>query len=131
MSTAVAWPAVDDTQREAGTFSVPSKAAQAATDLQRVVTHERLYAPGRLLHIQHPVVETNCSARATNSQAGNAASNTVAHGESSSLRLVDGLPDARFEMIAVRRTWIEDHLLRTIAQALAVAAPVHMRAQTA
>lgn len=55
-------------------------------DLQGVVKAVHLYSPGRLLHLQR-------------------------RGET--VALVDGTPDARYEFIAVRDSWLKDHYLKS------------------
>lgn len=111
------------TPTPAGDAKAAPAAEAVAGDLQKVVTHERLYAPGRLLHIQRPAAvhggHNGAGAADWSVQSGG-----VEQQPAGQFRLVDGQPDARFEMIAVRKTWIDDHLLRNIAQALEVAAPV-------
>lgn len=121
-------------------------AAQEVSRLDAVITAERLYAPGRLLHLRRPLRADAAPARARTSSANgdlNAWPPTCAvpavHGSSGAtadgggcagdagadlddMFLVDGDPmDARFEFIAVRSTWVTDHSLVAMMRALKAA----------
>lgn len=78
----------------------------------------RLYAPGRLLHLQHLRDRATAQGEraATGAQREQGSENGSGH---DAFVLVDGEAEARFEFIAVRSTWIADHSLENILSALA------------
>ena len=102
-----------------------SSLASEVSRLDATIKAERLYVPGRLLHLRRPPRPAPpgdappCDAGAVACDAD--------EGEDAALQLedvmlVDGDPmDARFEFIAVRSTWLSDHSLVSMLKALEAA----------
>ena len=119
---------------------VASQAAAQSADLNSSIKALHLYCPGRLLHLRRTSSTDNapaCTAPTTEelvmaevraeaarqqcaSSTSEAARNSCSAAASQHARfvLIDGQPDARFEFIAVRSTWISDHYLASMLCAL-------------